>query len=136
MKKVLLAFLLIFLFIVSTFSLAYAESGNSFVPMASNYKSATVNLNIQNGTATIRGNLTGINGVTTKATVHLYLQQYSNDEWKDYADWLASDTGVDCVVVKTISVPKGYKYRAKASCYAYNGAKSEHITKYSSQISY
>lgn len=100
MKKVLLAFLLIFLFIVSTFSLAYAESGNSFVPMASNYKSATVNLNIQNGTATIRGNLTGINGVTTKATVHLYLQQYSNNDWKDYTDWVVSDTGVDSVTHK------------------------------------
>lgn len=100
MKKVLLAFLLIFLFIVSTFSLAYAESGNSFVPIESSYRSAIVNLNIRDGTATIRGNLTGINDVTTKATVHLYLQQYSNNDWKDYTDWVVSDTGVDSVTHK------------------------------------
>ena len=136
MKKILLVFLLIFLLMVSTFSLAYAESSNSFAPIESCYRSATVNLNIRDGTATIRGNLTGINDVTTKATVHLHLQQYSNNDWKDYTDWVVSDTGVDCVAVKTISIPKGYKYRSKATCNAYNGAKSEHITKNSSQISY
>lgn len=100
MKKVLLVFLLIFLLMVSTFSLAYAESSNSFAPIESSYRSAIVNLNIRDGTATIRGNLTGINGVTTKATVHLYLQQYSNNDWKDYTDWVVSDTGVDSVTHK------------------------------------
>lgn len=100
MKKVLLVFLLIFLLMVSTFSLAYAESSNSFAPIESSYRSAIVNLNIRDGTATIRGNLTGINDVTTKATVHLYLQQYSNNDWKDYTDWVVSDTGVDSVTHK------------------------------------
>lgn len=104
--------------------------------MAENYNIASATLSVNNGTATVSGTLAGIRGVTTKATVHLYLQQYCNGQWTDYEDWLESNNGKDCTVHKTISVPKGYKYRAKASCYAYAGAKSEHVTKYSAEVYY
>ena len=73
----------------------------------------------------------GIYGVTTKVTIHLYLQQYSHGRWVNYDDWLESNEGISCTVSKTVTVPTGYKYRAKASCYAYAGSNYEHIVKYS-----
>lgn len=136
MRKALFISLLVLLLMTAAFTSAYAVAGNSISPMASNYRSATARLSLNGGTATASGTLTGINGTTTKATVHLYLQQYRNGEWSDYDDWLESNAGYDCVVVKTVSVPKGYKYRAKASCYAYAGNKSEHVTKYSAEVEY
>ena len=54
----------------------------------------------------------------------------------DVNDWLVSNASVSTFVSKSVSVEKGYKYRAKASCYAYAGSKSEHVTKYSAEVSY
>ena len=82
------------------------------------------------------GKLYGVSGIMTKATIHLYLQQYENGTWVDYADWLETSNGTNSIVSKTISVPKGYTYRAKASCYAYAGNKSEHVTRYSTEVKY
>ena len=73
----------------------------------------------------------GIHGVTTKVTIHLYLQQYSNGRWVNYDDWLETNEGISCTVSKTVT---GYKYRAKASCYAYAGSDYEHIVKYSKEV--
>ena len=77
------------------------------------------------GVANVSGSMQGIRGTTTKVTVHLYLQQYSDGEWIDYDDWLESVEGISCTVNKNVAVPSGYKYRAKASCYAYAGNKCE-----------
>ncbi len=123
---------------VCVISLAFTvpAAAIEIAPMANNYTSAKASLTIVKGEATAIGKLYGFDGITTKATVHLYLQQYRNGEWSDYDDWLESNAGYDCVVVKTVSVPKGYKYRAKASCYAYAGSKSEHVTKYSAEVEY
>ena len=68
--------------------------------------------------------------------MHLCLQQYRNGVWTDYNDWLESVEGANCTVNRTVSVPKGYQYRAKASYYAYAGSKSEHVTKYSAEVEY
>lgn len=135
MKRLLTLCVVISLLIVGTVCSAHATVGDISI-MADNYNTASAKLSISNGTATASGTLTGTRGVTTKATVHLYLQQYNNGEWTDYEDWLESNDGKDCTVSKTISVPKGYKYRAKASCYAYAGTKCEHVTKYSAEVSY
>ena len=75
-------------------------------------------------------------GITTKVTIHLYLQQYKDGKWVDYDDWTKTEKGVNCTLSETVSVPKGYTYRAKASCYAYAGSKSEHVIKYSAEVKY
>ena len=76
MRKALFISLLVLLLMTAAFTSAYATAGNSISPMASNYRLATARLSLNGGTATASGTLTGINGTTTKATVHLYLQQY------------------------------------------------------------
>ena len=106
-------------------------------PMALYYLSAQASISISsNGTAEAIGKITGIAGVTTKTTVHLYLQQYKNGKWVDIGDWLDSGETVNRTLTKQNTVEKGYKYRAKASCYAYSGTKSEHVTKYSAEVYY
>lgn len=135
MKRLLTVCFVISLLLVGSVCVTYASVGDIDV-MADNYNTANAKLSISNGTATISGTIIGTRGVTTKATVHLYLQQYRDGEWTNYKDWLESNDGKDCIVSKTISVPKGYTYRAKASCYAYAGSKCEHVTKYSGEVQY
>lgn len=133
MKKVITLFLVI---CAITYTFLAPASATEIAPMANNYSSAKASLVIVKGEATVTGKLYGFPGTTTKATVHLYLQQYRNGTWTDYDDWLESVEATNCTVNKTVSVPKGYQYRAKASCYAYAGSKSEHVTKYSAIIEY
>lgn len=102
--------------------------------MAENYLDAEARLKIVSGTATVSGNMNGKMGITTKVTIHLYLQQYKNGKWTDYDDWLESKNGTGLTVSKTVTVPTGYKYRAKASCYAYAGNNCEHVVKYSGEV--
>ena len=105
--------------------------------MALYHTSAKATLSISStGVSTATGEITGVLGVTTKTTVHLYLQQYKSGKWVDVDDWLVSETSDSTFVSKSVSVEKGYKYRAKASCYAYAGSKSEHVTKYSAEVKY
>lgn len=127
---------LFFAFVLSYTAFAYAAVSDNVSIMAENYRSVSVDLSISSETATVKGSLTGIVGTTTKATVHLYLQQYKDGEWINCEDWIESKDGANCTVTKTMSVAKGYKYRAKASCYAYAGSKSEHVTKYSKEVTY
>ncbi len=88
------------------------------------------------GIAESTGKIVGIPGVTTKTTVHLYLQRIENGEWIDVDDWIASNEAVSTTITKTRAVDKGYTYRTKASCYAYSGKKYERVISYSSEIKY
>lgn len=103
---------------------------------AVNYSSAAASISISSGTATCSGKIWGIAGKTTKTSVHLYLQKYTNGAWVNVADWTSSGNTVNRILSKNKSVSKGYKYRSKAVCYAYAGTKSEKVTKYSSTVSY
>lgn len=113
----------------------YAEVSDTSI-MAEHCNLASTSLSIDKGTAKVKGALKGVYGITTKATVHLYLQQYNNKKWIIYDSWLESKEGTDCTLKKIISVPKGYKYRAKISCYAYSGLKSENLVKFSNEVQY
>lgn len=100
-------------------------------------KSFSAELKIsKDGIASATGEVYGIPGITTKTTVHLYLQRYKDGKWEDVDDWLSTGETVNRSLTKTKQVTKGYKYRAKASCYAYSGTKYEHVTKYSGTVSY
>lgn len=102
--------------------------------MAQNYRTANAKIGMDNGVVNLSGKMIGIEGTTTKVSVHLYLQQYKNGKWTDYDDWLESKNGTSLTVSKTVTVPTGYKYRAKASCYAYAGNNCEHVVKYSGEV--
>lgn len=111
------------------------DPGNS--TMASNYSNATAGLSISDsGTASASGNVSGKAGHTTKISIHLYLQKYSNGRWTSVADWSGSKEGISYMLKKTKSVSKGYRYRAKAVCRAYAGSDSEKVTRYSSAVKY
>ena len=113
----------------------YPEEG--FVPLSEYYYSAKATLAISpNGTATVTGKISGLTGVTTKTTVHLYLQKKESGNWIDVDDWVLSNDTSDTTLQRTKSVAKGYTYRAKASCYAYCGKDYERTIKYSDEIKY
>lgn len=106
-------------------------------PMASNYNTASASLSISDsGTASVSGNVSGKAGRTTKISIHLYLQKYSNGKWTSVADWFGSKEATSYLLKKTKSVSKGYKYRTKAVCRAYAGSNSEKVTRYSSTVKY
>ena len=66
---------------------AFAVGSDYSVLRSTNYSYANAVLNISAGEATATGIMQGIPGVTTKITVHLYLQQYKDGKWVDYDDW-------------------------------------------------
>lgn len=134
MKRTITALLVACVLLFSSISVASAAIFGSVAPMAENYLDAEARLKIVSGTATVSGNMNGKMGITTKVTVHLYLQQYKDGKWVDYDDWLESKNGTGLTVSKTVTVPTGYKYRAKASCYAYAGNNCEHVVKYSGEV--
>lgn len=134
MKKLIAVLFIACVLIFSTVTVASASMSDSIAPMAENYVNAYANLRITSGEADISAVVNGKIGITTKVTIHLYLQQYKNGKWVDYDDWLKSENTVRLSLTKTIPVPAGYKYRAKASCYAYAGSQSEHVTKYSGEV--
>lgn len=136
MKRTITVLLVACVLLFSSLTVASASMFDVIAPMADNYSNINVNLDIASGKAEVSATLYGRIGVTTKATIHLYLQQYKDGKWEDYDDWLKSENATSCALSKTINIPKGYTYRAKASCYAYAGSKSEHVTKYSSEVKY
>ena len=101
------------------------------------YTNARASLSISStGLATAVGKIYGISGTTTNTTVHLYLQKYTDGAWETVDDWISKGETVNRVLTKTKQVTKGYKYRVKASCYAYKDSAYEHVTKYSSSVTY
>ena len=137
-KKIVVSILICTLLTLSVIPVygAVGNGGNASV-CAMYYRSANATLIIStDGRATATGSITGLAGTTTKTTVHLYLQQYKSGKWENVDDWLDSGATVNRTLSKTKTVEKGYKYRTKASCYAYSGTKCEHVTKYSKAVSY
>lgn len=90
MKRTITALLVACVLLFSSISVASAAIFGSVAPMAENYLDAEARLKIVSGTATVSGNMNGKMGITTKVTVHLYLQQYKDGKWVDYDDWLES----------------------------------------------
>ncbi len=134
MKRIISVLLMTCLLTFSAVAIASASIFDSVIPMDENYLNAHANLYIESGEANISAAVKGKAGKTTKVTIHLYLQQYKNGKWTDYDDWPESKNGTSLTISKTVTVPTGYKYRAKASCYAYAGNNCEHVVKYSKAI--
>ena len=135
MKKIMTVVLIASMLILGTVT-ASASIFNDIAPMASNYSQVMTDLTITSGTANASAAIYGKPGITTKTTIHLYIQQYKDGQWVDYKDWIKSEDSVNTSLSKSMAVAKGYKYRAKASCYAYAGSKCEHVTRYSAEVKY
>ncbi len=119
---------------MTSVSAAVKPDGSADI-MALYYRSAVAYLDIsKDGDASVEAKLSGVPGTTTKTTIHLYLQRYKDGVWEDVDDWLSTGETVNRSLTKSKQVTKGYKYRAKASCYAYSGTKCEHVTKYSKEV--
>lgn len=100
------------------------------------YNNAIASISISgSGTASCNATVTGKHGITTRITINLYLQKYSNGKWTTAKQWSGSKKGTSYTLSKTTSVSKG-KYRTKAVCKIYSGNKSESITKYSRTKTY
>ena len=136
-RKLLAVWMMAVLLVVSAVPAYAALPEDEIGLMAEYHSSADASLSISSsGVATAKGFIIGILGTTTKTTVHLYLQRYEDGEWVDVDDWLVSNDSVTTSVAKSKQVEKGYKYRAKASCYAYCGSDYERVIRYSSEITY
>ena len=138
LKRKLTAVCMMAVLLVITAVPVYAALPESGIELMAEYHSAAnATLSISSsGVATAKGSIIGILGTTTKTTVHLYLQRYEDGEWVDVDDWLLSQNAVSTTLTETKSVDRGYKYRAKASCYAYSGSDYERVIKYSSEVTY
>lgn len=139
MKKKQIAILCIFACLIASAVIpAYAEvPEDHLMPLANYYYSASASLTISaSGIATATGGIIGRPGVTTKTTVHLYLQRKENGAWVNVDDWISSNETTDTTLQENKAVTKGYTYRAKASCYAYCGKKYEKVICYSAEIPY
>jgi len=102
-----------------------------------NYSSADAYLNISSsGMATAGGLILGYTGITTRTTIHLYLQRYSDGTWNIVDDWIRSEYTATLTFSRQKQVVKGYRYRVKASCYAYSNSNCESVVAYSTTVSY
>ena len=104
--------------------------------MAENYLSTSAKLSISSGTATVTAQIVGKAGITTKTSIHAYLQQYKSGNWVTVEDWTSSGSTITRTISKTHAVTKGYKYRTKAVFKAYVGNNCETKTVLSSTVSY
>ena len=137
MRKKVLGICLIACLVFASAISAYATVPDTVEPLAQYYFSASASLTISStGLAKPSGSIMGIAGTTTKTTVHLYLQRYEGGTWVDVDDWLVSNESVTTSAVGRKQVENGYKYRAKAACYAYCGSDYERVIRYSSEIYY
>ena len=138
LKRKLITVCMMAVLLVAAAVPAYAALPEDEIGLMAEYHSAaSATLSISSsGVATAKGSIVGILGTTTKTTVHLYLQRYEDGEWVDVDDWILSQNTVSSTLTETESVDKGYKYRAKASCYAYSGSDYERVIKYSSEMTY
>ena len=92
-------------------------------------------LSISGTTATLKCDVIGIPGVTTKIKVTGILQRLESGVWKDYkSTGTQTQDGSRMTYLKTASVVKGYSYRAKFTVTAYAGTAFETFTVFSSAI--
>lgn len=115
-------------------SFCFSESSYSIETQANNYSYAEATLAISGNSLQVVGRIGGKPKVTTKTSIHLYLQQYRGTNWVNISNWISTGDTVSRTLSKTCLVEKGYKYRAKAVCYAYVGSNCEKTTKYSEGV--
>ena len=97
MKRTITVLLVACVLLFSSVTVASASMFDTIAPMADNYVNVYARLNITSGEATVSANVNGKPGVTTKVTIHLYLQQYKDGKWVDYDDWAKTEKA-SCII--------------------------------------
>lgn len=113
MKRTITVLLVACVLLFSSLTVASASMFDVIAPMADNYSNINVNLDIASGKAEVSATLYGRIGVTTKATIHLYLQQYKDGKWEDYDDWLKSEMQLAVHYLKRSAYPKAISIAPK-----------------------
>lgn len=106
---------------------------------SSNIKSAASNLTLSNsGSATIRADLFGKLGSTTKITAIIKLQRYNKTEkkWKLVKSWEKTANKYNLSFSKVYQLSKNGKYRARVIANIWNGSTSEKVIKNSTTKTY
>lgn len=136
LTKKLLTIVTVVIFVMSCTCLSFASGSedDNGEAKAKYYSSALANISISGGTVTTVGKVVG-NNSTTKITIKLYLQKKSNGSWSNVASWAGTKVGKDYKLQKSKAVSKG-TYRTKANCTVYSVNNSEHLTKYSGNVTY
>ena len=130
MRKSIVTLALAICVLLSFSTSAFASTESETPPVGItpfwSYTSSTVEtLSISaSGTATGTAKLTGYQGTTTKVITYLYLERYANGSWSTVQSWSQTDDSYRATLQGTYNVSKGYKYRVKASYYAYSGNSS------------
>jgi len=90
-----------------------------------------VKLSLSGNNAKCTGTLYGT-AYTTKVAIFMYLQKYdySAGAWKTYANWSETADGMYVSLSESTKITSG-TYRAKMSCWGYNGTTSENVIIYS-----
>ena len=70
-----------------------------------------------NGIANIKAKCVSSVGDIEKIYLHVYLQKYVNEEWKNVQYWPATSQTRTCTLNKSMEVVHGYSYRVKVSAY-------------------
>lgn len=110
---------------------------NDIVPFYDYTSKTNTSISIsQSGVGTCTASITGYQDLTTQIQIYMYLEQYSNGSWRVIKTWTESYNYFKGTLQQDYSVSKGYRYRTKASYYAYSGSNYENIVRYSSEAQY
>ncbi|MGL5711990.1 MAG: hypothetical protein ACRCX2_03150 [Paraclostridium sp.] len=93
-------------------------------------KYAKSDLEIKNGVAIIKSNMTSSTS-TTKSLITSRLQRKVNGTWTTVEAWTVSNNSISCSLEKSKSIVKGNEYRVFSTVKAYTASDSESIAVFS-----
>ena len=92
------------------------------------YKKLDAELTISSdGVANVTSTCVSLSSNIEKINLHVYLQRYVNEEWRNIKYWQATSQTRTCTLNKSIAVTHGSSYRVKVTCYATTSDGSEQI---------
>lgn len=134
LRKCLILVAVLVIITASAASVYAVAPGEELHPNYDNAINANATISVSNGTASLKGTLTGKPGVT-KIKCTLTLQKKDSGTWGNVESWSKEVNATSISFTKTRSISHG-TYRTKAKFKVYKGGTSETITKYSSQVTY
>lgn len=102
-------------------------------PYATYISSASISLQVIDGTAYISASLSGYSNAT-KATIKAELQEKKNGSWKTIKTFTKTKEGRVVGMEESYAVDEDYTHRVKATFTVYSGSSSESRIGYSAEI--
>lgn len=82
------------------------------------------------GVASVKAKCTSSASNIEKIILHVYLQKYVNEEWRNIQYWQATSQTRICTLNRSTTVTHGSSYRVKVSCNVITSGGSEQIEIY------